>query len=478
MGAEQSTTSRSNASTPTQRQMSQAEVERMLDQQRQQYERKLQEVVNKTKQEAAARPPTPQTISMERERAPYSYAGPALQQNAAPSTPQPLYPNLNQPQAYPYQPQPNNQFHPQPNNNQFHPQVNNNPFQPQRPNDFVFVNNFGQTESYNRPAPSAPFLPNRRGRGQGPRPRSISRQRNEPQERDVLDCPTCHSRFGLRIYQCDSGHSSCSECKNRGRVCGICRQVLTNRRNFDIENHMAQTKALCPNASEGCKLYIKISDMDTHLRECPFKEQECPLAAVFGTCCWRGKLSQIAGHFDQMHPSGRQTDVDTEMALTNVQNTSQEVHLVVLGTYNFLIHVKVSETDGKVYMAVQLIGTKFSAAKWNYEIHVYNKNEKHRKYTYTDNCMSSNDKVEDIFKDGECAVLPVWYANTFVHNGVMNYKFFIKKSEEAIAEDSKSREEKESRKGQKQKTNAVNKHQRVKANRGRSSSLASENRKN
>ena len=131
-----------------------------------------------------------------------------------------------------------------------------------------------------------------------------------------------------------------------------------------------------------------------------------------------------------MHPNGRETNVDTEMQLTNVRNNSQQVHLIVLGVYNFLLHVKVSENDGKVYMAVQLIGTKFSAMKWVYEIHVFNKSDNRRKYTYTDNCCSSNDKIEDVFKAGECAVLPVWHANTFFNNGAMTYKFFIKKAVE------------------------------------------------
>lgn len=114
------------------------------------------------------------------------------------------------------------------------------------------------------------------------------------------------------------------------------------------------------------------------------------------------------------------------MQLTNVRNNSQQVNLIVLGTYNFLLHVKVSEADGKLYMAVQLIGTKTSANKWLYEVHIYNKNENRRKFMYTDNCSASIDKIEDVFKTGECAVLPIWHANTFVNNGALNYKIFIK----------------------------------------------------
>lgn len=456
MGAEQSTNERRYQTAPPP-QMSEAQVQRLLEVQRQQYERKLEEVaakaaaqrrqeeavkaavqrtreeaakaaakksqeeaakaaaLKKQQEEAARAAAQNSAFSIERDRAPYSYSGNQLQQTAT-APPMhgysPVYPNLNQGPGTP-------------NNAQFM-----NPFRSQN-EGFVFVENFAHNQSYNRPGPAPSAPPATRGsRGPSPRPRSVSRPRNTPKERDVLDCPTCHSRFGMKIFQCDSGHSSCNDCKNRRRDCGICRMTLTNRRNYDLENHVAQTKAPCPHTSEGCKLYIKIADMETHVKECPFKEQDCPLTAVFGTCHWKGKLSEISNHFDSAHPNGRQTNVDSEMQLSNIRNNSQQVHLIVLGVYNFLLHVKVSETDGKVYMAVQLIGTKFSAQKWLYEIHVYNKSESRRKYMYTDSCCSSSDKIEDVFKTGECAVLPVWHANTFVCNGSLAYKFFIKKSNE------------------------------------------------
>ncbi|KAJ8712678.1 hypothetical protein PYW08_007982 [Mythimna loreyi] len=459
MGAEQSNERRSyNAVPPPQ--MSEAQVQRLLEIQRQQYEKKLEQMdAKRTREEAAKaaelkrqeeakaaeqrRQEAAQAalrrqqeeavaaaqrrqqeeaakaaaFSMERERIPYNLSGNQLQQTAA--VPVYLYPNLNQAQVNINQGQ---HQHAIPNIGPF----NNNPFKYRNPNE-TFEN---LMKTYNQgtyqPAPSAPPPP----RGPTPRPRSVSRPRNAPKERDVLDCPTCQARYGMRIFQCDNGHSSCEDCKNRRRLCGICKKPLTNRRNYDIENHISQTKAPCPHKSEGCKLYIKMIDMESHVKECPFKEQNCPLTEVFGTCHWKGKLSEISSHFDSMHANGCQTKVDSEMQLTNIRNNSQQVHLTVLGVYNFLLHLKVSENEGKVYMAVQLIGTKFSAQKWLYEIHVYNKSENRRKYVFTDSCCSSHDKIEDVFNAGECAVLPVWYANTFVCNGALTYKFFIKKSDE------------------------------------------------
>lgn len=140
----------------------------------------------------------------------------------------------------------------------------------------------------------------------------------------------------------------------------------------------------------------------------------------------------MSDHFKNSHPSRHQTDVDSEMRLHNIQNTSKEVHLVVLGVYNFLLHIKVSEVNENISMTVQLIGTQMSASKWQYEIHVYNKSESRRKYTFIDNCSSSNEPVNDIFKEGKCAVLPYAYAKTFINDrdNALTFKFFIKKSNE------------------------------------------------
>lgn len=138
----------------------------------------------------------------------------------------------------------------------------------------------------------------------------------------------------------------------------------------------------------------------------------------------------MSGHFKSLHPSQRQTNVDTELQLQNVTKNSRQLVLVVLGVYNFVLHVKVSESERNIYMAVQLIGTKNSAEKWIYEIHVYNKNEAIRKYTYFDTCNSSTESVDKVFQQRKCAVLPFTYAYSFLNKGVITYKVYIKKIED------------------------------------------------
>ncbi|XP_063833048.1 E3 ubiquitin-protein ligase Siah1-like [Ostrinia nubilalis] len=329
-------------------------------------------------------------VTLERERAPYSFPGENLAREftTVPSTSDPfvsIYPNLGN-----------------------------------------AASSSSAAPSSERSVPSAP---------PAPRNRSVSRNRTGKATRntkaeDDVKCPTCKNHYTSTIFQCQTGHSSCLHCKNRMARCGICGGPITNMRNIDLEHYVAQRTQPCPNKDDGCRLSFKLSDMDGHLIECQYRVMNCPLAAIFGQCSWRGKVTQMASHFDEVHQMHRQGNVDTEMRLLNVSNDNHIVYYVVIGTFNFLFHVKVCKGEGMMYMTVQLIGSQHSASKWGYEIHIYNKAEPRRKFEYKDTCNPINTPINTIVTISKCAVIPLSYANTFLNNGAITYKFYIRKENE------------------------------------------------
>ncbi|XP_075983634.1 E3 ubiquitin-protein ligase SIAH1A-like [Anticarsia gemmatalis] len=375
--------------------LTQEQVNAMLDAQRREYEEKCRQYMRQaenataTHAQIAANAATiaVETTSQGREREPPNYLRADRQQVQRESSPG-LYPNL--PTAAP------TTYH-----------FNSMDPRPQT-QESMFVNS---SRYAGGSRPSAP---------PHPRNRSVSRQRTNNTD-DEVGCPTCHGMFGLRIYQCNQGHSSCETCREYRRPCGICGNEITSMRNFTIEGFVAEKKVPCPHADDGCTLVFKTAEMEYHAKECPFKPLTCPLG-----CQWRGKLRQLSAHCDNSHPASREADVGTEMRLLNISNSIQTAYLILIGTYNFLFHIKVS--DGKIYMAAQLIGTAVSAAKWSYEIQVYNKSESRRKYTYTEQCSSYVEPVADVFNEGKCSIMPHSHASTFYSNGQMTFKFFIKKS--------------------------------------------------
>ncbi|XP_063541321.1 E3 ubiquitin-protein ligase sina-like isoform X2 [Cydia strobilella] len=240
-----------------------------------------------------------------------------------------------------------------------------------------------------------------------------------------ISCPTCGQRYGLSIYQCSNGHGSCQDCRLAQRSCGKCLSPITAMRNIAMEAVIADLNTPCPN--EGCTLRFNFDGMQRHLDECPFGEMDCPMGAVFGQCSTRCKVSDMAAHFDECHKEQRTAEIDKEMYVFNICMDTQKMFLIKNGPYNFLVHVKVDEKERKISMTVQLLGTKISADKWTYEFHVYNKRQPLRKYLYVDNCRSIGTPVADIFKESQCATLPLSYAMTFVNESALTYKFFIKK---------------------------------------------------
>lgn len=228
--------------------------------------------------------------------------------------------------------------------------------------------------------------------------------------------------FTAQIYQCNRGHSSCEDCMDAHRPCGICGNNLMIR-NTTLEDHIAGSLVRCPYRDDGCNLVLRLAEFETHLKGCPFQEFKCPAG-----CYWKGNLKQLRQHFDNVHPELCDIQPGDEILLKDMTDDSQNVFLLVIGTSHFLFHLKISKQKRKIYMTVQCIGSNTDAAEWIYDIHVYNKSESRRKYRFTDVCTSFIEPVDDIFDNDNCSVLACNYASTFINRGAMAFKIFINNS--------------------------------------------------
>lgn len=160
-----------------------------------------------------------------------------------------------------------------------------------------------------------------------------------------------------------------------------------------------------------------------------------------------GKLSTLEAHFKEMHPLHNQGEVDKEMFISNIHNTNHLMHYIRIGPFNFLFHVKVSQPERRIYMMAQLIGTKNSAAKWEYEIHMYKKNEPRRKFQYSDKCSSTILPLQEVINSAACAVIPQEYASTYICGGSVAYKFYIKKDDDKTNDSENNNAASEKKKG-------------------------------
>ncbi|CAH2980408.1 unnamed protein product [Chilo suppressalis] len=245
------------------------------------------------------------------------------------------------------------------------------------------------------------------------------------------ECPVCLEVMTVPIFQCSWGHSLCDKC-TKGLcppLCPICRQGMTQMRNWQLEEIILKAKISCPNKPAGCIYTMLCAEIEDHLKECIFREMECPLGAVFGKCSWSGQLNGIMDHFKERHPAHCNVSSDTDVELDNVNVNSDErfVYLFTQGKIHFIITMKIDTIQKMAYWAVQLIGGKNTAKLHIYEIHVNSKQDKRRKAVFTEHCFNDAVKADEVFRQNLCAVLPLNSLSHFISNKKLSFRFFIKR---------------------------------------------------
>lgn len=85
-----------------------------------------------------------------------------------------------------------------------------------------------------------------------------------------LECPVCYEYLSAPIFICNTGHSLCSNCKKKLKKCALCQAVVSNSRNYALEEISESLEICCPNASQGCKYFGKIPNTKMHFSICVF----------------------------------------------------------------------------------------------------------------------------------------------------------------------------------------------------------------
>lgn len=86
---------------------------------------------------------------------------------------------------------------------------------------------------------------------------------------ELFECPICVDYYKLPIYLCDQGHSLCSRCKERSRICPQCRRnFLPNSRNIAMEKMMEQVSRKCKFSE--CGQDISLDQWHNHQSECKY----------------------------------------------------------------------------------------------------------------------------------------------------------------------------------------------------------------
>ncbi|XP_063389167.1 E3 ubiquitin-protein ligase SIAH1-like [Cydia fagiglandana] len=251
---------------------------------------------------------------------------------------------------------------------------------------------------------------------------------------EIPECPICLDTMTIPVFLCQSGHSLCNSCTLAlcPPSCPICRQPMTQMRNRSLEELINKAKSPCPNQSAGCVFSLPGPAMADHLKECLFRPRECP-HAVFGRCSWNGDVRKMMEHFKEKHPAHCVAEVDREagwrlqVEQLDLKECARHVFLAAQQNFLFIITLKVDTIQRMAYWVIQHIGQKKIAQQHLYEIQVTSGRDQQRKVVFTEHCLNDSLKADEVFRQANCAVMPLDMLTHFIKDKTLSFRFVIKR---------------------------------------------------
>ena len=173
-----------------------------------------------------------------------------------------------------------------------------------------------------------------------------------------LECPACMQYIVPPIELCTKGHNICSKCRKRVQRCPRCRAEFTEIRNLVLENIARRQKYPCINRDSGCLDLLSFEHIAEHPAVCVYGKIECPLH-LRNLCSWNGLKNDLKEHVKAEHP-------DAFFGPTFSDRHFSWAWAFVSYFGELFMYYK-EKLDGRVYAAVQLIGTNSEASKYKCE---------------------------------------------------------------------------------------------------------------
>lgn len=150
---------------------------------------------------------------------------------------------------------------------------------------------------------------------------------------------------------------------------------------------------------------------------------------IFPSFIHPGKQAELMEHFRQKHPLNCNIFNESDMRVGGIceDRDMRYVYLIALTDMHFLITVKTDTVDKAVHVCIQYIGSKEHARGYIYEIHIRSIHDTASRVVFVERCFSDAIQVDDIFKQGRCASIPLRKLRHYVVDEKLSFKFVIKK---------------------------------------------------
>ena len=239
----------------------------------------------------------------------------------------------------------------------------------------------------------------------------LSRALDEALLKD-LECPVCIEYMVPPIKLCTNGHNICRKCTERVELCPTCRAEFSETRCLALENIARTQKYPCANRESGCFDLLSIGDIAEHHAVCVYRTIECPFT-LDSICSWNGFKSDMEEHAKVAHPASF-----FENSTFRSDIFEDEILRLVSCFGELFVYYK-RIVDGRLYCAVQLIGTSSEASKYKCEFTLRTANGIEQ-ISKTFLVRSFTEDFESSFNSGKCLRLDEVTVSNFVVQNNLN----------------------------------------------------------
>ena len=213
-----------------------------------------------------------------------------------------------------------------------------------------------------------------------------------------LECPVCFEYMIPPIFQCDGGHSICSNCKSQIKECPTCKEEIDDTHNFALEKMAQLIHYRCKFNELGCNYRAKPDEMKQHQTFCLFGPHQCPLKD-YENCKWAHAAKEIYPHIVSKHHENL-LEIDHVQVFMGDDYLTQEEDLCYIKKFSdalFKLHYRFSQNC--FYWSMQLIGPPDEARKYRFEIDVLDNTNSNQKIFLRNFCAPLTDKNETFNED-------------------------------------------------------------------------------
>ena len=213
------------------------------------------------------------------------------------------------------------------------------------------------------------------------------------------------------IKLCTNGHSICSKCEARVTYCPTCRAEFSENRSLALEDIARRLKYPCDNRQRGCLDLFFIEHIAKHHAVCVYGNIKCPLH-LLNMCSWNGFKNDLKEHVKAEH---------TKYFLKVSQFTCPHLSaaMAVLSCFGELFTYYKQIKYGRLYCAVQLIGTNSEASKYKCKFTLRAANGIEQ-IINTFFVHGYSEDFEKIFNSGKCVYMAEGIIKDFVKENKLN----------------------------------------------------------